>query len=542
MSPLCPGPRLVAAGFLVGAMCLATSVRAQLVADATSTLGMPGDPIARSARAVGMGRLTLVLPDANNRITLWDFAGNPTGILDADSVSTLEIRPAAAMNSSVHDANDATGGFERQDFAGSRQRVAVEGWRRSGGTTVFGVFGEVSMSRTDRPYDLVEERRLMLSQPTGSMILNGKMPWIATERMRYALHATLASESADEEFRLIRRNAAGEYVNQTGALVDPPNRYDPDESHVRSSGAGGGLSYRFGSWLTLAGGADFRMDKIRSRNQGDRYLSEYEEDRPYGIGQVSLAGRIQPGLEYGADARRWQGTSNATYVFTGSAGIGAIPIVGRGDVYDREEAGTLVRGRARWVSGPFELGASVRHGVSKVEITPPPAGDGSSLNAYLNSLFYDPRADSIALRDSVSHEVRDVRSVEFAGGVAWRLAGGGAIGVETHVWNEEIEQIASGEGPNGKGWDVRGGLEWPFAPVLAGRAGYIYRSEDADDLTDQNEFVSHAVTVGAGYQPLLGRWRFESGYQFEWGQADFGTPAQPRFTRQQIATQIKWTF
>lgn len=541
MSPLHPGRRLLGVAILAAALCLAFPVRAQVLDDTPSWLGSSLDPLSRSVRTVGMGRLTLVLPDLNNRITMWDFAGNPTGILDADSMSSVELRPGAWMTSSARDAADANGPFERQEFAGSYQRLGFEGWRRSGGATVFGVLGEVSTLRTDRPYDQAEERRTMLSRPSGSIVLNGKMPFVATEPMRYALRATFVSENGDDEFRRIHRNAAGEYVNQTGTVVGPPNRFDPDENRARSTGGGAALSYRFAPWLTLAAGADYRIEKLRSRNQGDRYLSEYLEDRPYTLGQVSLVGQVQ-GLEYGADARAWNSSSNANYVFTGSAGIGAIPITGRGDMYDRDEEGQLLRARARWAGGPLEVGASIRSGYGRAELTPPPVSDRTSLNAYLGDLFFDPRADSIALRDSVSHHVRERRVTEIAGGLSWRLANRAAIGLETHAWSDELEQLDSGTGPNGAGWDVRTGLEWPCSPFFSGRAGYIYRWEDKDDLTEQNEYMSHAVTVGAGYQPPMARWRFESGYVFEWGQADFGTPARPRFTRQQLATQIKWAF
>lgn len=541
MSP--PRPRRRRGAFvLLVAACFASPAPAQMLEDVPPGLGASFDPLHRSARPVGMGRLTLVLPDGNNRITMWDFAGNPTGVLEADSLSTFELRPGGWTTSSARNAEDASGTFERQDYAGNRARIGFEGWRRSGGNTVFGGIGEAATTRTDLPYDLESERRTVLSRPSGTVVLNGRMPYFLTESMRYALRASLTSERSEDEYRLIQRNAAGQYLNQSGLLIGPPNRFDPDEVHVRSVGVGVALSYRFAPWLTFATGSDFRMDKLRSQNEGDRYLSEYEEDRPFAIGQATLIGQFR-GLEYGADARAWNGKSDATYVFTGSAGIGAVPIIGRGNLYDREERGSLIRARSRWTRGPLELGASFRHAYGKYEITPPPFSDGTSLNAYLRDLFADPRADSIGLRDSVRHEIRERRAVEMVAGAAWRLPRpGAAIGVESHVWTDELDQLEGGEGPNAAGWDVRAGLEWPCTSVLTGRAGYIYRSEDLDDLTDANEYASHAVTAGVGYQPPQARWRFESGYAFEWGQADFGAPDQPRFTRQQLATQLRWLF
>src|SRR5207249_3051414 len=40
------------------------------------------DPLARSPRLLAMGQLLLV-EDIHNRLSLWDFAGNPTGIAEA---------------------------------------------------------------------------------------------------------------------------------------------------------------------------------------------------------------------------------------------------------------------------------------------------------------------------------------------------------------------------------------------------------------------------------------------------------------------------
>ncbi|MBM2812705.1 MAG: hypothetical protein HW416_3464, partial [Chloroflexi bacterium] len=98
------------------------------------------------------------------------------------------------------------------------------------------------------------------------------------------------------------------------------------------------------------------------------------------------------------------------------------------------------------------------------------------------------------------------------------------------------------EGPRRAGWDVRGGLEYGIHPVLTGRTGYIYRFEDLDEFTKQNERVANTATVGLGLTPAGARWRLDASYALEWWQSDFGTPAIPRGTRQLISAEIGWVF
>ena len=74
------------------------------------------------------------------------------------------------------------------------------------------------------------------------------------------------------------------------------------------------------------------------------------------------------------------------------------------------------------------------------------------------------------------------------------------------------------------------------------RLGYLFRSEDLDELTEQNEFTSHSVTGGIGVHPLGVRWTLDAGYAFEWVQADFGAPDEPRSTRQQLGVSLRWDF
>jgi len=67
----------------LGALAGALPAAAQQYESSLRSLDYSPDPLARSPRLLGMGQLTLA-DDLHNRIGLWDFAGNPTGIAEAE--------------------------------------------------------------------------------------------------------------------------------------------------------------------------------------------------------------------------------------------------------------------------------------------------------------------------------------------------------------------------------------------------------------------------------------------------------------------------
>lgn len=541
-----PSVRVQFGAFLVAAIATLVAVlpaKAQFFDDARRELDLSADATTRAPRLIGMGRLTLVIPDGNNRLNLWDFAGNPTGVLDADTVSTLELRPGTSSLSSVRNFSAGPASGERQDRAARDFRVGYEFWRRSGSKVAFGAVGDMNSLRLDRPQDGFREQRSTFSQPNITPVITGQMPFLFSKHMRYAVRAIAASESDKDEYRAFSVNAAGQYIDHEGTLLAPPDFFAPDDYDVSRLGLGAALSYRFGPALTLAWGADAVRDKIKAKNEGGRYLSQREETRPYGIGQVSLAGQLGAGFQYAADARGWTSSNDAVWLFTLSQGAGANPLLGRGDLYDRKEEGSSLATRVRWVQGPLEFGASYGTSYRHVEIAPPPVGDFNSFNRFVARLYNSARNDSLVLPDTILANTTERRGIDYAAGVSWRLPGrGGIAGVEFHAWRDLFQQDLSGLGPKRVGWDVRAGLERGLTPVLTGRLGYAYRSDDRDDFTSESEFVSHAVTGGFGLHHANSAWGLETGYAFEWGQADFGTPAQPRSTRQQLAAQLRWSF
>ena len=541
--------RRVRGNVLVGLglfLTVAGPAAAQDYAATEQTLGVSPGPISRSPRLSGMGRLTVVGDDPHNRITLWDFAGNPAGIASADSSSTLELRPGTSSSSTMNDEIYTQGAFERQTLAGHGMRTGFEGWRRAAGIA-YGVFGDFNSLRMDEPYDAQVERRTQISNPRVTGAINGPMPYMKSGHMKYALTLLAGREASEDHFLTSVINGAGEYIDRDGTTLSPPNSFVPTERRRLSLGGSATVSYAFGHWLEAATTGHFVSSELSAFNTGGRYYSETREQlrghRPYPIGQVTLIGHAGKHLEWGWDGRIWNARSEQHWVFTISAGIGQDPFSGRGTLARHEERGSESRARLRWTQGPFELGGGLSTGYLQNVITPPDASDPTSLNQFLYVLYRRPNADTLAVPDSISLQRSEQRVWQAAGGMAVRLPGRrGLVGVEYHKSQSELLQAPGGMGPRQVSWDVRTGLEYRWTPVLTSRAGYIYSSRDLDELTANNESLSHTATVGFSVQPTGAIWSFDTGYGLEWWRADYGDPALPRGTRQQLATQLRWVF
>ncbi len=467
------------------------------------------DPLQRSPRLFGMGELTLAA-DVHNRITLWDFAGDPAGLMDVDSVSTVHVWPATSSQSAAHDIE---GHRERQYVAVRQVRINYEAWRRTE-TSAYGFLGDVASFRLDRPFDDDTELRSEFQEPRVVGVLNGRMPYFHSDRMRYAIHLRHVGVTQVDEYRNIYVNGAGEYLGRPGTLEPPPDPVTPDEVRTTTYGGGASLSYRFGRWLNTAAGGDIASLRIRGENTSANHFTGIGEDRPYYTGQASLVGALGS-FEYGATGHVWTSSSEVRFLFTQQLGI-AQSFTLRGKLYSRAEDGREGRIKVRWAWDVLELGASSAAWFDEVDVTP---GDPSSSNRS------------------------EERFSELALGANWRLAGRrGVIGAEFHRSRDRFEQTLSGVGPERESWDLRSGLEYVCTRVLTGRLGYIYRSDDRDETTLQNEYLSHTVTAGLGVAPQAAIWSVEAGYAIEWLQPDFVDPSVSRESRQRLALQVGWRF
>lgn len=515
----------------------AAPASAQFYDDARHQLGLAPDPIARSPRLLGYGLLNFVGDDPHNRIALWDFAANPTGLSIDDTTSTVEFRPATASASGVRDDL----GGERQDLAARETRLGYELWRRADNTT-YGLNGDFGSLRYDRPFASAIEERSRLVQPTVMPVLAGRLPYTQSGHWLYAARLFYSGETSDDQYRLFTINNGSQFLDQDGATVGPPNTFTPTHYQVRSSGGGAGVAWRSPA-LTASVMADAIANQIRGSNDDALHHGGTSENRPYTIGQATLLGRVGDHFQWGADGRGWSSQSEERWVYTVSAGIGQNPLDGRGKLLSREEKGTTLHTRALWTWGVFEVGAGLSTAYQRITITPPDARDQTSLNYFLHTVSNRTGADTLSLPDSVSLNQAEDRSVDGGVGAQLRFAAGrGRLGAEYHQLREVLDQTTSGHGPKRTGWDVRTGAEFEITPVLAGRAGYRYRKYDRDALIVGNEFTGNTLTLGIGIQPTVARWVLDAGYAIEWQQADFGDPSDPRGSDQQLAVQVRWAF
>ena len=517
---------------------LPASSSAQVYEAARRSLDLSPDPISRSPRLLGMGRLTLA-DDPHNRLGLWDFAANPVGVLDADSVSTFDLRPATASAAGVHSPVGL--GRERQYVASRELRLGFEAWRRTENGNAYGFVGDAANLRTDRPFSDDSEVRGTFREPSATAIINGKMPFFQSERMRYALVGTYSNENQVDQYRTLFSNAVGDYLGRTGDVLPPPDFFTPDEYRISTLGGGLGFSYRLASWSNTALVFNARSSRVEGENSSVIHDSGTGEDRGYYGIQATQMGHLGDQVEWIYDIQNWSSSSEDRWVFTLKAGLNQEPFAGRGKLLDREENALVGRGRLRWTAGALTLGGSYDHGSRTVEITPPDIGDRTSFNYFRNVAAHRDGADSLALPDSVVHNKAEETFWSAAGGGSWRL-GRGSVGLEYHYAEQKLVQTEAGEGPQRRIWDVRGGAEFACTAVLAGRLGYIYRDDDRDLLTQDNEYTSHSVTLGVGLMPRGAMWGFDLGYAIEWLRPTFDNQDDPSESRQQLSGQIRWAF
>ena len=497
------------------------------------------NPLWRSPALIGMGKLTLA-EDVNNHLELWDFARNPAGIVDADTSTTLQVRPGVAT-ASVQQAMPLGQPVIHQLLDTRQGIMGYEVWRRTNNGNAYGFYGDVLADRFAEPYDAATGLSSRLNTPGGTLALNGRVPFWGNGRMHYSLRGTYTKGKTEDVYSFLAVNPTGVYLDKGGDRVAPPDFFTPDESKNTYVGAGGALSYRFGTPHTAALAGDYLEERMSGSNEDDRHVLGTTEKRPYGLGQATLMGRIGKNVQWIADGKTWQAADQERFDFSLSAGTTTLPLTGRGIVDQRFEEGSQLRTRLQWEQHGWQVAGSLDTWYQRVRITAPDPSDPNSYNAFLNSIVYRPSADSLVIPDSVRTNQSDVRGYEYAiGGSRVLSKRGGRIGAEYHWLRSRTDQTTSGPGPRMQGWDVRAGLEYPCAPLLRGRAGYVLRRWDADTFTAQNEYVTQTVTTGFGVGPASGHWSVEAAYAYQWGGPDYGEPYGLRGHQQQVAAQLRW--
>ena len=524
---------------MLGAMVSATPAAAQFFDQTVHALDLATGPVARSPRLLGMGGLSLVVPDRDASINLWDFAGIPVGLASDDTTSTLDMRPHTDAMSSVR---ALVGGRERQNLAARTTSTQLEAAYRNHETGgVFGLVGDLSSLRWDRPYASSVEVRETVLHPQVLAVLGGAVPRVFSGHLAWAGHLRFRSENVKDQYREIVTNDAGEFIGLGGGELPPPGQFTPTKTNVTTSAYGLSTAYSLGKQTRFALGIEHENNRILATNDLPRSSSETQETRPYWNGHAALVGRFGHTFEYGVDGIGRLASSEQDWRFTTSAGVGADALSGRGNMLTREEKASELHARVRWSPGRATFAGSVQTAANKIIFDPPNANDPTSLNHFINVAFNRPGADTLSLPDSIGHNETRRYAFGWGGGASYRF-GRTTLGAEGHWLRDLSTSTVLGAGPRRVSWDVRAGLERPLGHQMAGRLGYVHRSVDEDIYTAGNEFKANAVSLGLGYTPLGSGWSLESGYMLEFRNQDFSDAADEHQSRQNLAIQIHWAF
>jgi hypothetical protein len=540
-------PRVLTSAML-SLLCLAApglSARARAQDGGLTGLGYIADPLSRSPRLLAMGRLQLV-DGVHNHLSLWDFAGNPTGIAAAESMSTFEYRPTIRSGSVFAYVPAGSPQYEQQEFGDHLAENTIETWRRAPGSTAYGLVADYSKLQTDVPFDANSETRDRYKVPTIGGAVNGRVPWVHSTRFDYALRGQFGTTVQDHQYNEIYHLPQGNYLGKPTAIVEPPDLFTPDHDEITNLRYGVALSARVTRDIRVAIGYDRQLAKWRSSLEGLRSTSNVEEDRPFNTGQATLVGRLGRNLEFAADGRLYHVASEQFFFWTVSAGPTTAPLAGAGKRLDRDLKGTSLRTQARWRSGAFSVGAGFGTSFDRQILTPwYPTGpeEDAGFNDFLDVIGARPGADTLLLPERVTPSQVEERSTNFLGGGNWQLPGGkGVVGVEYEQTHTKVDQAGFATGPKPELWDIRAGGEYQLSSSFLARAGWNYGVHDVDALTSDNAYRSTVVTLGMGLKPPGARWSADLGFALEWLGADYVDATNTRGGEKQMSLQLRWPF
>jgi hypothetical protein len=541
-----PSRRVVLCAIVMVMACVSASpgpAAAQEFLPTLHTLGYFPDPLARSPRLAGMGRL-LYASDVHNGLNAWDFAGNPLGVSSAESLSTIEYRPLVRTAASTHDLEGGVN-QERQDLGARQVRNGLEAWRRAKDGASYGLLGDFTTFKVDQPYTATTETRREFSVPAITGIINGPLSWIPGNRTMYAVRIAYNLEVEDHNYFEFYEVPQGEYIGRRTEQVAGPDLFTPNHSEVSSIAGGVGLSYRITNTITAAAMVDHAKANVKQRNLGLRSESHVTEERPIDSGQLTINGTVGDHLSFVVDGIGFRSKSEQFFDWSISAGPTQSPLAGSGKTLDRDEEGNRLRTRARWTSGALQLDAGFNTSYSRSIITPwyPPAGGPiAGFNDFLDQIGFRTGADTLMLPARIVDTRVEARGREYGVGASWHSPWHGALlGAEYHGWRERFDQPPF-PGPEPTGWDLRLGGEVRMSGSVLARAGFVYGNQDLDDLTAANDYLQRALTAGLGFQPAGSRWSADLAYAFAWVDPDFGDPTRDRGSRQEVALQLRWPF
>jgi hypothetical protein len=471
---------------LAAAAIIAVPARAQFLAPAIDRPGQERRIAQPSLRLATLGGLSLVIPDENNEINLWDFAGSSLGLLgDRDSTS-LDVFFDTRSASDRH----TVGTQDREMLRRKRFNLGVQAVGRTPGKFAAGldagfVSSGLRVPIQDNAY-LDQTGSVPLAIPTlNGVFAGGKLGWGA--------HLTFANQTTSDERRVVTSDG-GSVDLQDGNLLGTPTPFAPNENKTRVGGFGVGLGWYGSKALQVAVNWDRISDRIRTANTNARRV--YETEERAASSELSVAAIAHPGwVAVGAQAGTRNYDSKEEYRFSLSGGLNGPPLTSRGDRLFHDFKQKYVRARVAIeppaISGLL-VGADFNVRYDRQDVS---AATGAG---NFNDFLLDIATDTLGISPPVRDGRDELRHWSGGAGIGYRLTSRVQVGVEAHryrnAWDGPLvialERIT----------ELRGGLEFAVTPSWMGRLGGFHQSIDADRHTANNESVVNAVTAGVGWR------------------------------------------
>jgi hypothetical protein len=481
-----------------------------------------------SLRLATLGGMSLAIADENNEINLWDFAGSSLGLLtDRDSTS-LDVFFDSRSTTDQH----SVGAQDRELLRARRYNLGMQAVGRTPGKFAAGLdAGYVSLGTR---FPIQDDQYLDRSAtvPLAIPTLNGRF---AGGNLGWGAHLTFAGEAINDDRRL--ETIDGNSVQlQNGNLVNTPTPFIPNEGKTRVGGFGIGVGFFGLKNVDVAINWDRISNRVRDANTNARRV--YETEERLASSEFSFATIVHPGwITFGGQVGTRKYDSKEEYRFSLSGGLNGPPLTSRGDRLFRDFEQRYLRARVALeppgIRG-LTVGADLNVRYDREDVAPA-TGRGN-----FNTFQQEIASDTLGIAPAVVDSRDELRHVNEGVGLGYRVTSRVLLGVEGHryrsAWNGTL--VSAREVIT----ELRGGVEFAVTPAWTGRLGGYHRSDDADQLTANNETVSNALTAGVGWTRPKSRHQLDAGVEVGKRSSNYPDPTDENGSTFRLVLYNRWAF
>ncbi len=527
-----PVRRLIPVLVAVALGMFARPSAAQFLAPALDRSGFDVRARQPSLRLAMLGGTSLAFDDENNEINLWDYGVASTGLLSDRDSTSLDLWVDGRSRKDHHTVSAQEVETDRKG-ALNAGLLAVG---RNPGKFAAGLDGSYLSFESGIPAQtgVYEDDGItvpLLVPTIGGTAFSNRVLWGA--RMLFA------RENVDRNLRTMTTDE--DQVELVGGeIVEFPTFFDRNKWTTSLWGIGLGLGWDQAGLGQLALQYDYVDQQVRGSNNTARRVYETDEQRP--IDEYSATAIVTPAalswLRAGLSVGRQTVHSTEEYRFSLSGGTGGVPLAGRGDRLDRDQRQDYFRSRVALTPGGrannLLVGAdlNVRYDHEHIE----PGGEPNDYNAFLDAVA----GDTLNLPQKVASEVQELRHWDAGLGLGYRFSPRFMAGIEGHRYNNARDGLAVHA--RQRITDFRGGIEYGLTPTWTARVGGWHRSDDADVYTANNERVSNALTLGAGFAPPTSSYAIDAGFEFTQRSTNFPDPTDEEGSGLRFMTYGRWRF